>query len=157
MQGMATKPGEAPTLRQDHYNFIDYNDPQQADHLTKLQQQAEHHAAYNSGQGSASAGSARGKEDRGGRVPVLTILGMTIFMSAMAGFGAVPFFFCGKVRRGSCPARCSSYSRAVTHSALIVLQPHSAASFRPQDNQSAAPDVALDVKCGVCGYALAAA
>lgn len=33
-----------------------------------------------------------------GHVPVFTILSMTCFMSAMAGFGAVPFFFCGKLK-----------------------------------------------------------
>ncbi len=32
------------------------------------------------------------------RVPVLTILAMTCFMSGMAGFGAVPFFFMGRLQ-----------------------------------------------------------
>ncbi|KAJ9522639.1 hypothetical protein QJQ45_019728 [Haematococcus lacustris] len=35
----------------------------------------------------------------GSSVPILTILGMTCFMSAMAGFGALPFFFCGKLKQ----------------------------------------------------------
>lgn len=38
------------------------------------------------------------KQDSSGHVPILTILVMTCIMSAMAGFGAVPFFFCGKLK-----------------------------------------------------------
>lgn len=45
-----------------------------------------------------SQGDLHGQPAEAGHVPVFTILAMTCFMSAMAGLGAVPFFFFGKLK-----------------------------------------------------------